>query len=82
MAKPPIKEVLDRRSVVEYVCRSFEKASVGFGPRNRVVKGTDLYDLQVDMAYLIDEIERGPEASAKHAFSKAKRLVYTMTEGE
>lgn len=72
------RKAFDRDSAVDYLGRLFERASDGHGPRSKATAGTALYGFQVDFAYLIDEIQRGPEASAKHAFAQAKRLIGSM----
>lgn len=76
------RKPIDRKHVVDYLYRSFERASDGHGPRSKAVKGTALYGFQVDFAYLIDEIERGAEASARHAVAQANRLIAKMSGEE
>jgi hypothetical protein len=84
MAKPvqerQERKPIDRKQTVNYLCRAFDSAAEVLGPRSKAVRGNDLYDAQVTMAYLVDEIERGPEASARHAMAKAYRLIDTLNE--
>ena len=76
------KQALDRRQVTDYLYRAFEKATEHLGPRSKAVAGTELHRLQCDMAWLIDRIERDPEASAKAAITQANKLINEITEGE
>lgn len=45
---------------------------------NNNLKGTKLYDLQVDFAYLIDEIERGPIFAIPHIIYKTETLIRSI----
>ena len=67
---------IDRKQVTDYLDRAFNAATEHLGRRNHA--GTQLHELQVDMAYLINEIEMGPEASAKHAITQANKLINSI----
>lgn len=66
--------------VLEYLHRAFERASDYYGPRSKAVKGTPLYEFQVDFAYLIHEIQTGPPYILPKAIQEANDLIQRMEE--
>ena len=74
------RKEIDRKQVTDYLYRAFDKATEHLGPRSKAVAGTELHALQCDMAWLINEIEMGPEASAKHAITQANKLINSIGE--
>lgn len=45
---------------------------------NNNLKGTQLHELQVEFAYLIDEIERGPIFAIPHVIYKTETLIRSI----
>jgi len=50
---------IDVDHVIRYLSRQFRQRTESYG-RFTAVKGTELYDLQVNFSYLLDSIKRGP----------------------
>ena len=75
--KPEPKKKINVEKVVKYLNHTFSKAQqqamVAVGNKN--VKGTSLYDFQVEFCYLIDHIERGPAYIAPKKISEANELI-------
>ena len=69
---------IDRDQVVNYLNHAFAKAVQPLGNKN--TKGTDLYDLQVNFAYLIDSIQRSPEYIVSKIITDCNRLIDTISE--
>lgn len=63
------------KQVLEYLTHTFEEATRGLGPKSKAVKGSKLYELQVEFAYLIDEIERGPTYMLPMVIQQANDLI-------
>ena len=59
--------------VVSYLNHAFSKAIQGLGNKN--VKGTKLYDYQVEFCYTIDEITRGPKYIVPKVIAQANELI-------
>lgn len=81
------EKAFDPSRVVRHLTFMFERATLGMGSAERVkVKGkkigraNDLYRLQEDFAYLIDEIERGPKFSALKAINSANELIDSIND--
>lgn len=84
--RSPRAKELDHAEVVSYLSRSFARAVYKANAagnlskalrtvKNGKVSTTDLYDLQVDFSYMIDEIERGPVYIAPKIVSDVKELI-------
>ena len=85
------RNTLDRDQAVTSLSRGFENASQHLSPKTKAVRngdprkpgpaeGSPLYLYQVEFAYLLDEIMRGPEATAWQAFAQAKQLISEVSE--
>jgi hypothetical protein len=59
--------------VVAYLNNAFSKATKPLGFKN--IKGTKLYDYQVEFMYLIDSIQRDPLYMAPKAIAKSNKLI-------
>jgi hypothetical protein len=69
------------RSTVSYLNRSFREAAEALKERTGSysnVKGSELYGLQVEFSYLIDEIQRGPIFMYYNNVSEAKKLISSI----
>lgn len=66
-------KTIDLDRVVRHLNTNFEKATRALGRKNQ--KGTELYQLQVDFAHLIHEIQTGPEYLAPKFISEANELI-------
>lgn len=51
-----------------------EKAAAQYGSKGKV-KSTPLYDLQMEMSYILDEIQRGPKCLVTHVIAKANEFL-------
>ena len=75
--KPEPKKKINVEKVVKYLNHTFSKALqqaiVAVGNKNG--KGTSLYEFQVEFAYLIDHIQRGPAYIAPKKISEANELI-------
>lgn len=71
---------IDRDQVVNYLNHAFAKAIQPLGNKN--TKGTELYDHQVDFAYLIDSIQRSPEYIVSKIITDCNRLIDSITENK
>lgn len=75
--KPEPKKKINVEKVVKYLSHTFSKAQqqaiVAVGNKNS--KGTALYEFQVEFAYLIDHIQRGPAYIAPKKISEANELI-------
>ena len=71
---------INRDQVIKYLNHAFSKATQQFGSKN--VKGTDLYDHQVDYCYLVDEIKRGPSYMVPKVIAEANRLIDSISNIE
>lgn len=73
---------------VRYLSGQFAKATAGMGKALRATEkapATELYRLQVDFAYLIDEIQRGPKYFAPKVISECNEFldaIWQKREGE
>lgn len=66
----------DPKQQIRRLCAEFREKSKPLGNNN--VKGTKLHELQVEFAYLIDEIERGPVFAVPHVIFKAETLIRSI----
>jgi len=84
MAKPMRKDKpINTTQVIEYLGRAFEAASTRFDNRkSKVVRGTQLYQYQVDFAYLLNEIKLGPVGLVPKVISDANALIVEMQNVE
>ena len=64
---------IDREQVIKYLNHAFSKATQQFGSKN--IKGTRLYDHQVDFCYLIDGIKRGPTYMVPKVIAECNKLI-------
>ena len=64
--------------VTKYLNHAFSKATQGMGYKN--VKGTELYDHQVNFCYLIDNIHRGPKYMVPKVIAEANTLIDEIVE--
>ena len=80
--KPHIQEKpFDAHRAIHHLRRLFDLATAKMDRPARVKgKPNQLYTLQVEMMYLIDEIERGPLFSAKKAINDANQLIESISE--
>ena len=78
------KEVreININQVVRYLNHAFSKATSGLDKAVRYVdyninkvKTTELYDLQVDFMYMLDEIQRGPKYALSRVISDCNKLI-------
>lgn len=63
---------------VRYLSSQFAKATAGMGKAIKATKNapaTELYTLQVNFAYLIDEIQRGPKYFAPKVISECNEFL-------
>lgn len=66
---------------VSFLNRSFRETAETFKSRTGLtsnVRGSVLYDYQVEFAHLIDEIQRGPVFCAVQRIAEANELISTM----
>ena len=85
MSKPEKKDVksINVNQVVSYLNHQFAKTAEEVFGRVMAVKGTPLYDFQVEHCYLIDEIQRGPTYILPKIISDANENIAAMkTEGK
>lgn len=63
---------------VRYLQSQFAKATVGMGKATSATDkqpATDLYKLQVEFAYLIDDVQRGPKYFAPKVISECNEFL-------
>lgn len=60
---------IDVDHVIRYLTRQFRQRTEDMG--RDATRGTDLYKLQVNFAYLVDEIKRGPAYQASKVIAQA-----------
>ncbi len=85
MSKPDRKDAksINVSQVVSYLNHSFAKTAEEMFGRAAAVKGSKLYDFQVNHCYLIDTIQRGPTYMLPKVISNANDNVAAMkTWGE
>lgn len=66
------------KSTISFLNRSFREASEEYRARagsNSNVRGSVLYDYQVEFSYLIDNIQRGPVFFAIQHIAEANELI-------
>ena len=82
--KPEPKKKINVGQVVKYLNHAFSKAQQQAQPAvgNKNVRGTPLHDYQVEFAYLIDDIERGPTYIAPKKISEANELIERLSNEE
>jgi len=68
----------DVKQVIRYLNHAFSKATRPFGSNNS--KGTELYAIQVEFCYLIDNIEYGPKYIVPKLIAKANELIDSAAE--
>lgn len=66
---------IDTDRVVRHLSRNFSVITKDLG---RAVKGNALYNYQIEFAYMIDEIQRGPEYLAPKVIADANELIATI----
>ena len=71
---------INRDQVIKYLNHAFAKATQHLGSKN--VKGTDLYDYQVEFCYLIDNIKRGPNYIVSKVITEANKLIDSIAESK
>lgn len=71
---------IDRDQVVNYLNHAFSKAVHPLGNKN--VKGTKLYDYQVEFSYLIDSIQRSPEYIISKIITDCNRLIDSIGDNK
>lgn len=72
-------------NVVRFLSSAFAKATAGMGkalPANKKTKvpATPLYTLQVEFAYMLDEIQRGPNYIVPKTISEANEFIDQIRE--
>ena len=76
----PEEKKINVEQVVTYLSHAFSRAQqksiqvIG----NRNLKGSKLYDFQVDFCYLIDEIQRGPVYILPKVIQDANQLILAL----
>lgn len=73
MARREERKEINLEQVISYLTNAFNKASRHLGYKNH--NGTALYDFQVEMMYLIDDIRRGPKYFAPKRITAANELI-------
>ena len=68
---------IDSDRVIRHLTRNFQEATRNMGKATRGKNGeaTDLYKYQVEMAYMIDEIQRGPVYLMPKIIADANELI-------
>ncbi len=57
-----------------------KKTEEVFGSRVKAVRGTALYNAQVEHCYMIDEIQRGPTYMVPKAISAANEFITSLED--
>ena len=80
MSKPDRKDAksINVNQVVSYLNHTFAKTAEETFGRAAAVKGTSLYDFQVEHCYLVDEIQRGPTYMLPKVISNANDNIAAM----
>lgn len=68
-------KAIDVSRVVRHLNANFKAATQKLGGGRKNERGTELYKLQCDFAYMIDEIERGPVYLMPKIISDANELI-------
>ena len=63
---------IDSDRVIRHLTRNFQEATRNMG---KAVRGTELYKYQVEMAHMIDEIQRGPVYLMPKIIADANELI-------
>lgn len=74
--KPKITEEQVAKSVA-YLSNAFNKATRSLGNKNQ--KGTELYDLQVEFAWLLHEIANGPRYIFPKRVEEANQIISELS---
>lgn len=69
------RSYIDIRQTVRQFRTVFQKAVEPLSKKQKAVKGTKLYELQVDFCYLIDSIQRGPRYQLHKAVAKCNEFI-------
>jgi len=69
---------INREQVVKYLNHAFAKAIQPLGNKN--VKGTELYNHQVDFCYLIDSIQRDPTYIVSKVIADCNTLIDNINQ--
>lgn len=72
------KKEIDTKQVIEYLCNAFGRASRHLGYKNQ--KGSDLYNFQVELMYMIDDISRGPKYIVSKQIVAANELIDSVSK--
>lgn len=70
------KKEIDVDQVVTFLSSAFNKATYPLGFKNN--KGTDLYDLQTEMAWMLHEIQMGPRYIAAKRIQEANEFIESI----
>lgn len=73
------QKTIDTDRVLRHLTRNFSHATRNMG---KAVKGTRLYDLQVEFAYMVDEIQRGPVYLTPKVIADANELIASIIMAE
>ena len=76
------KKQINVNQVVNYLNHAFSSAAQKVAPAigTNNTKGSKLYEYQVEFAYLINEIQRGPKNFVPKAISDANELISKMLD--
>lgn len=66
----------DIRNVVQRLRAEFRDRTKQLGNKNE--KGTRLYGLQIEFAYIVDGIQRGPLFAVPRLISDCEKLIQTI----
>lgn len=77
MAKREERKEINTDQVVSYLLNAFSRSSRHLGFKNQ--EGTALYDFQVELMYLIDDIKRGPKYIVPKRITAANELIDKVT---
>lgn len=74
MVKKDEKKEINVEQVIAYLSNAFSKASRHLGSHKNQ-KGTSLYDFQVELMYMLDDIKRGPKYIVPKRIAEANELI-------
>lgn len=77
MVKREERKEINTEQVIAYLLNAFSRASRHLGYKNQ--KGTALYDFQVELMYMIDDIKRGPKYIVPKCITSANELIETVS---
>ena len=72
------KKEIDVEQVVTFLSSAFNKATYSYGFKNN--KGTELYNLQTEMAWMLHEIQMGPRYIAAKRIQEANEFIESIND--